>query len=1231
MKEIQIEQFDELQLTLASPEKILSWSSGEVEKAETINYRTQKSERGGLFDEKIFGPEKDYQCYCGKYKGIRYKGIVCEKCGVEITKSITRRRRMGHIDLAAPIAHIWYLRSVPSRMSLILDIKMADLEKVIYFAGYLIDEVDEEKKKELSQKIDKEFQEKVSSLEDEEAIDKLKTIFKKVKNDLASIVKGSVLDELMHQKYSQKFVGLYKTKIGAEAVYDLMKGVDMSKLESELVKELESSSSLEKVKVRKRLALVRSMIKADIRPEWMFFTKIPVIPPALRPIVSLGGGRYASSDVNDLYRRVINRNNRLKKLIKIGAPDVILRNEKRILQEAVDSLVDNSMRRSTASAAMSAAQRRPLKSLTDNIKGKQGIFRQNLLGKRVDYSGRSVIVVGPDLKIDEVGIPKKMALELFKPFIISKLIKNDFAHNIKVANRLIDDGEDVVWQFLEEVIADKFVLLNRAPTLHKLGILAFKPILSEGMSIRLHPLVCSGFNADFDGDQMAVHLPISVEAQKEAKEIMSARKNVLKPGNNSLVVNSKLDIILGTYWATKIIDGAKGEGKIFSSPNDAISAYEFGIIDFRAKVKVLGTENLKYAQYTDKVFETSAGRLLFNASLPSDYPFLNKLMDKKNVNALEEDLIAIYGIKNIAQILDSIKDFGFKYATISGTTWSNDDLVLPPKKSEVIDKTTEKVKKNWRAYKEGLITESERKRKNVEYWFQAKEEVDEMIEGVMDKNSSIYDMTFSGSRGSKGNLSTMVGMKGIVANVLNEAIEQPVKSSIKEGLDPIEYFITTHGSRKGLADTALNTAKAGYLTRKLFDVAQDVIITQEDCGTSNFISISAEGTGFVLPLSKTAKGRYLAETVKKEDGEILFKKGHFLTTLDAKQLDEHNIKNVKVKSPITCENPNGICQKCYGLDMGGDEEVDLGETVGTLAAQAIGEPGTQLTMNTKHAAGAASRGGDMTQGLPRVEEIFERRKPKAQAVISKYDGEILNIDESDKKVLVTVANDKETKKESIYIIPMQRTVVVKVGQKVKAGDLLTDGAANLEEMLKFAGKEKTQDYIISEAVKIYELQGSSVSRKHIEVIIRQMFSRSQIIDAGDSEFVIDDIVENTDLVSVNKKLISEGKTPADAKLLIKGISDVSLSRKSWLSAASFQHSVRMLINASLKGAIDPLRGLKERVIVGTLIAAGTNYPGSKKYQIIKELQDEIKAEEERRKALEEQETEDEDEKEEGIA
>ncbi len=1214
MQELKIQEFDWLKITLANPDNVLEWSYGEVENSETKNYRTQKSERGGLFDEKIFGPEKDFECYCGKYKGIRYKGIVCEKCGVEITKSIVRRRRMGHIELATPVAHIWYLRSIPSRMSLILNIPMADLEKVIYYSGHIITEVDKDDKKKILIAVDEEYKSKIKDIEDEKMIDQIKEIFLNTKADINKIIPGVVLDEIKYLKYSSKFPELFKVEIGAEAIYKMMQKISLKRLLTKLEKEMDIVPSTLKQKMSKRIHLIKSMISSEVKPEWMFVKRIPVTPPALRPIVALGGGKMASSDVNDLYRRVINRNNRLKRLLEIDAPDVILRNEKRILQEAVDALLDNSMRRSSASAALSAAQRRPLKSLAEAIKGKQGIFRQNLLGKRVDYSGRSVIVVGPELRIDETGLPKLMALELFRPFVISRLIAHDLAHNIKVANKMVDEGSNEVWEFLEEVIQNKYVLLNRAPTLHKLGILAFKPVLTEGQAIRLHPLVCSGFNADFDGDSMAVHLPISIEAQKEAEVIMSSAKNVLKPGNNELIVNSKLDIVLGAYWATKFKDKAKGEGKIFPSPNDAINAYDFEIIDFKAKIKVLGTANKKYNEYTNEVFETSVGRLLFNSYLPSEYPFLNKTMDQKTLKKLEDDLIAVYGIHKIPKILDDIKDFGFKYATKSGTTWSNVDLHVPEKKKIIIDATEKEVRKNWEAFNEGFITKNERKRKNIELWFKAKDEVDAEIVIANSGDSSVTDMSDSGARGSRGNLSTMIGMKGIVSNVLNEGIEFPVKSSIKEGLDPIEYFITTHGSRKGLADTALNTAKAGYLTRKLFDVGQDVIINEEDCQTNKSITISTNSIGFKLPLSKTCRGRYITKTVKDNEDNIIFKKGHFLTIADANKLDELEIEQVEIRSPLTCQSVEGICQKCFGMDMGGDQLVDLGETVGTMAAQAIGEPGTQLTMRTKHVSGAASRGGDIVSGLPRVEEIFERRKPKVPAVIAKEDGEVFKIEDEGQKTLITIQTDetvgKSKTKERIYVIPFLRTPIIKEGEKIKKGQLLTDGAANLEELLKLGGKEVTQEYIISETVKIYELQGSSVARKHMEVIIKQMFSRSKVINIGDSEFIDGDIVENAELEKINEQLKNDGKAQVEAELLILGISEVSLSRKSFLSAASFQYTVKMLINASLRGAVDPLKGLKENVIVGGLIPAGTNFKGSKKYEIIQEVQKIAAAEEE---------------------
>lgn len=1205
--------FGEVQLKLASPAKILEWSFGEVTRPETINYRTQRSEKGGLFDEKIFGPEKDYECYCGKYKGIRYRGIECEKCGVEITKSIVRRSRMGHIDLASPVCHIWYLRSIPSRLGLTLNIPMAELEKVIYFAGYIVMSVDEDVRKDVLKQLDAEYKDKAGQVEDEGNLEKLKEMFLGVKRDVQAIQVNAVLDEIKYARFVTKYPKLFKAGIGAEAIYKIAENIDLKKEEKIIAKALEEAGSTERLKLMKRLEITRSLNNSSVRPEWMFLTKIPIVPPALRPMVSLGGGRHATSDVNDLYRRVINRNNRLKKLIKIGAPDVILRNEKRILQEAVDALIDNNMRNS-GSAIMSQAQKRPLKSLSDNLKGKSGIFRQNLLGKRVDYSGRSVIVVGPDLKVDECGLPKHMALELFRPFVVAKLLEREYAHNIKLANKLIDDGEDYVWAILEEVILGKYVLLNRAPTLHKLGIQAFKPLLVEGKAVKIHPLVCSAFNADFDGDTMSVHVPLTPEAQGEAREIIASNKNVLKPGNSELIINSKMDIILGTYWATKQVVGGKGEGKIFSSPNDAINAWDHGIIDFRSMVKVMATDTPKYRHFEGGVFETTVGRLLFNSYLPSDYKYVNGLMDKKAVSNLEADLIALYGIELIPKILDSIKQFGFKYATASGITWGNDDVIIPKEKAGLIKQGEDKVNLVWDQFNQGLISKTERRRKNVETWMDIKAKIEEAIGGAMDNNSSVYDMTTSGARGGKGNLSTMAGMKGIVQNVTGEPIEFPVKSSAKEGLDPIEYFITTHGARKGLADTALNTAKAGYLTRRLFDVCQDLIIREADCKSKDSIIIKrASETGIEIPLSKNIRGRFLASEIADPKGTVLYPKAHFVTIKDARDIEALDfVKEVSVRSPITCKTLDGVCQKCYGMDMGGDKLVDLGETVGTIAAQAIGEPGTQLTMRTFHSGGAATQAGDITMGLPRVEEIFERRKPKVPAIISKGAGEITAIEEDGKKKTIIVMQDPEGRakagKEVIYKIPFLRTPVVKAGQRVERGQIMTDGSASLEELLKYAGKEATQNYIIAETVSIYELQGSSVSRKHIEVVIKQMFSRSRISESGDSLFNAGQIIENSELDSKNTDLKAGDKESAKAELAVLGISEVSLSRRSFLSAASFQHTVRILINASLRGSKDELRGLKENVIIGRLIPAGSGYPGSVKHAMIEAISEEVRRE-----------------------
>ncbi|HEY4480447.1 MAG TPA: DNA-directed RNA polymerase subunit beta' [Candidatus Paceibacterota bacterium] len=1204
--------FDIMKLSLASPEAIKNWSFGEVTKPETINYRTQRSERHGLFDEKIFGPDKDYECYCGKYKGIRYKGIVCEKCGVEITRSIVRRERMGHIDLAAPVSHIWFLKSMPSRIALVLGTTSVDVEKVIYFAGYIITKVSLEEKQGILRDLDAEYKSRVKNISDEKAKEELKESLLTRKKEIEGITEGRVIDEIEYHKYSKDYGTFFEAEIGAEAVYNLFRSIDLHKLEAKVKEDLEKAKSTEAVKTAKRLSLIQTMIRSGSRPEWMFLTRIPVIPPAMRPMVPLDGGRYATSDVNDLYRRVINRNNRLKKLKEISAPDVILRNEKRILQEAVDALIDNSIRHNNSQqTAAQVNKARELKSLADNLKGKRGLFRQNLLGKRVDYSGRSVIVVGPELRLDQCGMPKHMALELFKPFVISELLKQELAFNVRGASRLIDDKIPEVWAILEEVIKNRYVLLNRAPTLHRLGIQAFKPILIEGNAIQVHPLVCNAFNADFDGDQMAVHVPLSPEAQLEAKMIMASDKNILKPGSGDPTISNKLlDIILGCYWMTKDVVGEKGEGLIFGSPNSAITAYDFGQVDFRAKIKVLGTDSPKYSAFNNELFETTVGRLLFNSVLPDDYAFVNFEINKKKMSGIIDDILQRYGIEMIPPIMDKVKAFGFKYATVSGITWGIDDVIVPENKYEIVEKSKEKVALIQEQYDAGLLSNNEKRAKNIEKWTETKDEIQKLMAEAMDKKGSVYDLVKSEARGSMGQLTQMAGMKGLIVNTTGETIDFPIISSYKEGLTPIEYFITTHGARKGLSDTALNTAKAGYLTRKLFDVAQDSLIMEEDCGSKEGVMLSKiTSSGMEVSIAKIAKGRFLAEEAKTKDGETLFKRNHFLTRDDAAKIEAAGIENIMVRSPLTCKTENGICIHCYGSDLGKNKVVELGEAVGTVAAQAIGEPGTQLTMRTFHAGGTASVGGDITSGLPRVEEVFENRSPKNPAVVAKVSGVISEIKiENKDKVIVILPEDGEkskTKTNTEYQVNYYRTVLVKVGDKVEKGDVLTDGSVDLDELFKYAGKEKTQNYIIHEITKIYELQGEPVSRKHIEVIIKQMFSRRKIKAPGDTKFSQGDVVSYSDFLAENNIVKERGGEEAKAEPLLLGITEVSLSRKSFLSSASFQHTTRMLIQNALKGTEDELKGLKENVIIGRLIPAGSGFKGSEKYKLIQELQDRL--------------------------
>ena len=1203
--------FTAIGLKLANPETILDWSHGEVTKPETINYRTQRPEKHGLFDERIFGPVEDYECSCKKYRGIRYKGIVCEKCGVEVTRAIVRRERMGHIDLCIPVSHIWFLRGVPSRIAMILGITASAVEKVIYFAGYIVTKVSEENRSRLLKELDTEFKAKVKALQNEDAKDALKTRMDEMKKEIESIKPGVVLDEVTFHRFSIKYSTLFEARIGAEAIYDLFKQVDLPTLLEKLEKERETAGAMERAKLDKRLSLVRGMLNAGVKPEWMFLVRIPVIPPAIRPMVALEGGRHASSDLNDLYRRVINRNNRLKKLIDIMAPDVILRNEKRILQEAVDALIDNSIRHGGgAYSAMSQAQRRPLKSLSDYLKSKQGYFRQNLLGKRVDYSGRSVIVIGPELALDQCGLPKHMALELFRPFVIAELLKQELAYNIRGAGRLIEDGVPEVWAILENIINNKHVLLNRAPTLHRQGIQAFRPVLIEGNAIQVHPLVCRAFNADFDGDQMAVHVPLSEEAQMEAREIISANKNILKPGSAEPVVSEKLlDMALGAYWMTKIIPGAKGEDKFFSSPNDAINAFDHGIIDFRAKVKVLATDTEKYEQYEGKLFETTVGRLIFNSVLPSNHEFINEVVVQKILFTVIIDIIDSRGPEAVPAIVDKLKKIGLRYATKSGVTWGIDEVSVPKEKEEIIEKSRSDERSVFEAFAEGLISREERRRMIVEIWHHAKTEIEKVLPQTLDENGSAFEMWKSGARGSLGQIAQMAGMKGLIVNTRGETIEFPILSSMKEGMSPIEYFITTHGSRKGLADTALQTAKAGYLTRRLFVVAQDAIVTEADCKTKQGVAIDRiSASGIEIAFSKAIKGRILAEDAVDTKGRVIFPKGHLLSRLDAIAVEESTCESVVVRSPMTCKTLRGVCQQCYGVDLSANKLVDIGEAVGTVAAQAIGEPGTQLTMNTKHAGGAASVGGDVTQGLPRVEEVFEKRQPKIPAVVSKCEGQVVGIRTEGREKVIVIAPDMTAKgapkkKDNIeYEVHYRRVVTISKGDTVKAGQLLTDGSALLPELFKFGGQEVAQEYIISEVNKIYELQGVTISRKHIELIVKQMMSRVKVTDSGESHFTVGDVVEEWILVEANNKLKEEGKQLAKAEKLILGITETSLSRKSFLSAASFQNTTRVLINAAVKGSYDNLAGLMENVIIGKLIPAGSGFEGSKKFEMIEGME-----------------------------
>lgn len=1211
-----VDDIDSVSIKLASPEKIRQWSRGEVKKPETLNYRTARSERDGLFCEKIFGPEKDYECYCGKYKGIRYKGIVCEKCGVEITRSIVRRERMGHIELCVPVSHIWYLKNMPSRIATIMGMSASEVEKVIYFAGYLVTKIDEKEKTRLHKELDDEFKSKMKNIVDEKTKDALRDLMATTKADIDMIYVGKVLDENQYHKFSYKFGSAFEAAIGGEAIYNILKGLNINDLYKKLTTDLEKATSVEREKIIRRLGFINAMKKSGVRPEWTFIKALPVIPAALRPMVALDGGRQATSDINDLYRRVINRNNRLKKLYDIKAPDVILRNEKRILQEAVDALLDNSMKgNGPAFSGINPGQKKSLKSIADNLKGKRGIFRQNLLGKRVDYSGRSVIVVGPDLKLNQCGLPKHMALELFKPFVISQILGKELAFSIKGANRMIEDREEVVWSILEDIIKGKYVLLNRAPTLHRLSVQAFQPVLIEGNAIQLHPLVCSPFNADFDGDTMSVHVPLSEEAQYEAHNIMASDRNILKPGTGDATITGKmLDIVVGSYWVTKIVSDAIGADKYFESPEAAITALNNDVISYRAPIKVLAPVDPKFGEYSGTLFDTTVGRILFNQLLPNSITFINREINKQVMDSIIDELIIKEGRNNVAPIIDSIKKFGFSFATKSGITWSISDIQIPEDKYKALEDAQEIADKTYDAFNKGLLSETEKHVKIVRLWQAVQSQIEKMIPATLPSNGPVNDMVLSGARGSIGNINQMVGIKGLIATAQGTTIELPIKSSFKEGLTPIEYFISTHGARKGMTDTALNTAKAGYLTRKLFILAQSVIITEADCKTHDSITVTKKtASGIESNFAKNVFARILAEDVVDANGEVIFKKGHLVSKNDSKVIGKLNIESLQVRSPLTCKTDRGVCAKCYGSDLSTGELIDLGESVGTVAAQAIGEPGTQLTMRTFHAGGVAQAGGDITAGLPRVEELFENRTPKNPAAIASHDGMVTAvIEKSNEKVIrilpdVPVKASKKTGSELEFSVHPMRIVQVKVGQHVAKGQIMTDGSADVNEIYDYAGRDEAQAYIIGEVKKIYELQGDNLARKHIEIVVREMFNRIIITDKGDTDLSMGDVVETFEFVKTNKKSDDNNTMPAKGKTAIMGTMEGSLNRQSFLTAASFQNTNRILVNASLKGQHDPLYGIMENTLIGRLIPAGTGFEGSKKQQDIFNLQAEIQA------------------------
>ncbi len=1170
------DNFSALKISVASPEDILRWSHGEVTKPETINYRTQRPEKDGLFSERIFGPTKDYECYCGKYRRIRYKGVVCDKCGVEVTRAAVRRERIGHIALATPVSHIWFLKSIPSRLSLALDVSAQKLERVIYYSAYIITEIKEENRKAALEELERELKGKLKTVgnKDKEVKGEIMEAADTTKEYLEKLRIGQILSENEYFTLSRKFGNIFKASSGAEAVQQILDKMDLKKEIVGIEKELEGARDpMAQSKLLRRLKMFKSMVRNGQRPEWMIMTMLPVLPPDLRPMVALDGGRYATSDLNDLYRRVINRNNRLKKLLEIKAPDVIVRNEKRMLQEAVDALIDNSARFGTQQMS---AQRRPLRSLADMLKGKQGRFRQNLLGKRVDYSGRSVIVVGPKLKIDEMGIPKRMGLELFRPFVISEIIKRGLAHNMRSASRFMEEHTSEVLAILEEIIKNKHVLLNRAPTLHRLSVQAFRPQLVEGLALKLPPLVCAAFNADFDGDQMAVHLPLSDAAQEEARDIMSAGKNLLKPATGDLIPGPWNDVVLGSYYMTRIEKLPEGAAiRWFTDYDEVMLAYHFGQITLHTPLRIREID-----------VETTAGRLIFNKALDGTVPFYNDLVTKKKLNAILARVFELHGMDATRDVIDRVKQLGYDMATTSGITWAIADLIVPPQKKEMVAKADKEVELIHEQYAEGLLTPIERRSRVISVWEKTKNDLAKLIADIFPEDNSIYQIVNSGSRGSWSQPIQMMGMKGLVQNPKGETIELPIKASFKEGLSILEYFIMTHAARKGTTDTALKTAQAGYLTRRLVDVAQDLTIREDDCHTKEGIEISrADGKEFNQSFASRLFSRTVLDDVKSGN-KILIRAGETIDHEIAEAIDAaEKVESVIVRSPITCKTFYGICAKCYGLDLSSNKKVALGTAVGVLAAQSIGEPGTQLTMRTFHQGGVA--GADITHGLPRVEEIFETRAPKGRAILAPFDGVVDKIEEKGTLKVVRFIPEGKKGKATDVSVPRGTVLFMQAGDKVTKGDRLSEGNLDIHELYEHRGMTAVGRYIVNEVQKIYASEGASINNKHIEMIVRQMFSRVKIREAGDApDFVMGEIVEKSRFLEVNRLIKKEGGKPAKADETLLGITRIALSAESFLSAASFQDTSRVLVKAAIEGKIDKLRGLKENVIIGRLIPAG---------------------------------------------